>query len=142
MLTGDVTVNSGSQLVGHGTISGNVNVMSGGALVPGIAGGSAIGTFTVTGNVAFTPASNFLVNANAAGQASKLAVGGTATLSGGTVEVLAQRGTFAPSTQYTILTAAGGLGGTTFGSVTSDLAFLTPSLSYDRQQCLPDARLQ
>ena len=38
----------------------------------------------------------------------------------------------APSTQYTILTATGGLGGTTFaGVLPTNLAFLTPSLTYD-----------
>ena len=99
-------------------------------VAPGAVAGTAIGTLTVTGNAAFTANSTFAVSANAAGQASKLAVGGTATLTDGKVQVLAQSGTFAPSTQYTILTAAGGLGGTTFGSVTSNLAFLTPSLSY------------
>ena len=88
---------------------------------------------TVTGNVAFAPNSIFRVNANAAGQASKLAVTGSATLTGGTVHVLAG-GSFAPSssTPYTILTTTNvnGLGGTTFASVTTNLAFLTPSLSY------------
>jgi outer membrane autotransporter protein len=129
-LIGNVTVNSGGQLAGQGTISGDVNVMSGGLVAPGAVAGTAIGTLTVTGNAAFTANSTFAVSANAAGQASKLAVGGTAALTDGKVQVLAQSGTFAPSTQYTILTAAGGLGGTTFGSVTSNLAFLTPSLSY------------
>ncbi|MCH8327255.1 MAG: autotransporter outer membrane beta-barrel domain-containing protein, partial [Candidatus Marinimicrobia bacterium] len=38
---------------------------------------------------------------------------------------------FTLSTDYTILTAAGGLGGTTFASVNSNFAFLTPTLSYD-----------
>jgi outer membrane autotransporter protein len=42
------------------------------------------------------------------------------------------RATFAPSTRYTILTAAGGLGGTTFAGVNpTNLAFLTPTLTYD-----------
>src|SRR5262249_41368586 len=54
-----------------------------------------------------------------------------ADLSGATVKVLAQNGTYAASTQYTILTATGGFGGTTFAGVTSNLAFLTPSLTYD-----------
>ena len=83
-----------------------------------------------TGDVTFSGNSKFLVNANAAGQASKFEVGGAATLSGGRVQVLAQSGTYAPSTAYTILTATGGLGSTTFNGVTSNLAFLTPSLSY------------
>jgi outer membrane autotransporter protein len=125
VLTGDVTVNSKATLSGIGTIGGNINVMSGGTLVPGF----ATGILNATGNVAFTPASNFVVTAIPT-QASKLVVGGTATLTGGAVRVSAA-GAFAPSTQYTILTAAGGLGGTTFGSVRIDPAFLTPSLSYD-----------
>ena len=58
---------------------------------------------------------------------------GSATLTGGTVNVLAG-GSFVPSssTPYTILTTTNvnGLGGTTFASVTTNLAFLTPSLSY------------
>jgi uncharacterized protein with beta-barrel porin domain len=98
VLNGNVTVNSGGQLTGQGTISGDVNVLSGGFVVPGIVSGTAIGTLTVTGNVAFTANSTFAVNANAAGQADKLAVGGTAALTDGKVRVLASSGTFAPST--------------------------------------------
>ncbi len=55
-----------------------------------------------------------------------------ATLSGGTVNVLAQNGTYSPSTKYTILTTtnSNGLSGT-FDKVTSNLAFFKPTLSYD-----------
>ena len=69
-LIGNVTVNSGGQLAGQGTISGDVNVMSGGLVAPGAVAGTAIGTLTVTGNVAFKASSTFVVNANAAGQPS------------------------------------------------------------------------
>ena len=55
---------------------------------------------------------------------------GTAALTGGSVQVLAQNGTYARQTRYTILTASSGLSGT-FSGVTSNFAFLTPSLSYD-----------
>ena len=44
--------------------------------------------------------------------------------------MLPQAGTYNVSTDYTILTAAGGLVGT-FDSVSSNLAFLTPTLTYD-----------
>src|SRR5581483_7985343 len=67
------------------------------------------------------------------GQNDKLALtgGGMATLnSNATVQVQAQNGTYAPSTRYTILTAAS-LSGTFNSNVTANLAFLTPSLSYD-----------
>ena len=125
VLTGDVTVNSRASLSGIGTIGGNINVMSGGGLAPGF----STGILNATGNVAFTPASNFLVTAIPT-QASKLVVGGTATLTGGTVRVSAA-GAFAPSTQYTILNAAGGLSGTFNGQPTINSIFLTPSLAYD-----------
>ena len=44
--------------------------------------------------------------------------------------MLAQPGTYARNTTYTILTAAGGVSGA-YSTVTSNFAFLTPSLSYD-----------
>jgi outer membrane autotransporter protein len=53
-----------------------------------------------------------------------------ATIDGGTVKVLAADGNYALSTRYTILTAGGGRTGE-FDEVTSNLAFLTPSLGYD-----------
>src|SRR5690606_4358854 len=56
---------------------------------------------------------------------------GTATLTGGTVSVMPLAGNYNLTTDYTILTAAGGLGGTTFNNVNSNLAFLIPSLTYD-----------
>ena len=128
VLTGDVTVTSGGVLSGVGKIAGNVDVMGGGRLAPGF----AIGTLNVTGNVSFAPGSTFIIT-TAPTQHSQLAVGGTATLTGGAVQVLATGTGYAPSTQYTILTAAGGgLGGNNvFASITSDSPFLTPSLSYD-----------
>ena len=84
---------------------------------------------TVRGNVTFDATATFRVNANGDGTADKLAVGQVATLNG-SVRVLAG-GSFQPTTRYTILGADGGLGGTTFSGITSNLAFLTPSLSYD-----------
>ena len=128
-LSGTVTVNSDGLLAGQGTIVGSVNV-NGGVVAPGAITGTAIGALHAAGDVTFGGNSTFRVNANAAGQASKFEVGGVATLSGGRVQVLAQSGTYAPSTAYTILTATGGLASTTFNGVTSNLAFLTPSLSY------------
>jgi fibronectin-binding autotransporter adhesin len=131
VLAGPVTVNSGGTLAGHGIISGDISVASGATVAPGAA--VPFSTLNASGNVSFQPGSVFRVNANAAGQSDKLAITGSATLTGGTVTVLAG-GSFAPSssTPYTILTTTNvnGLGGTTFASVTTNLAFLTPSLSY------------
>ncbi len=134
-LTGDVTVNANAELQGrHGTIAGNVFVLDGGTLSMSLRFGGAapsIGTLNVNGNVSFAPTSTFRVNVNGDGTNDKLFVGGTAALNGA-VEVRAG-GSFAPATQYTILTASGGgLGGANkFSKVTSSLAFLTPQLTYD-----------
>ena len=46
------------------------------------------------------------------------------------MQVLAQNGTYARNTTYTILNATGGLSGA-YSSVTSNFAFLAPSLAYD-----------
>lgn len=118
-----VTLDAGT-LAGSGTVGGIV-ANGGGTVAPG----NSIGTLTVSGNVSFASGSTYQVEVNAAGQSDRIVASGTATLSGGTVEVLAESGNYAASTSYTILTASGGVSGQ-FSTVTSNLAFLTPSLSY------------
>ncbi|MCZ8393582.1 autotransporter outer membrane beta-barrel domain-containing protein [Achromobacter xylosoxidans] len=63
-------------------------------------------------------------------QADQLTVTGSATLTGATVQVLATPGAYAESTVYNILHAGGTFNGTRFAGVTSDLAYLAPTLSY------------
>lgn len=120
-----VTVNNGGTLGGSGTI-GNTTIATGGILTPG----NSIGTLTVNGNLSFAAGSVYRVEVDAAGANDHVNVTGTATINGGTVDVQAGAGTYQASTQYTILNAAGGRTGT-FAGVTSNLAFLTPSLGYD-----------
>jgi fibronectin-binding autotransporter adhesin len=120
-LAGPASVTDG-RLEGTGSISGLT--VGQGIVAPG----TGIGTLTVNGPVGFGAGSIFEVEANAAGQADRIAATGIATLSGGTVRVLAQAGTYNPATQYTILTASGVSG--QFAAVTSNLAFLTPGLVY------------
>ena len=124
-LASGVTVNSGGALGGTGTIGG-LTIGSGGTLAPG----NSIGTLNVAGNFVQAAGSTYTVEVNAAGQSDKVNVSGTATINGGTVAVQAQSGSYAPNTTYTILTAAGGRSGT-YSTVTSNFAFLSPSLSYD-----------
>ncbi len=121
-IAGNATVANGATIMGTGTVGGNLSVA--GTIAPG----NSIGTLTVNGNYSQTGV--YAVEVNAAGQSDKIAVTGTATLTGGAVSVQAQNGNYQRSTRYTILTATGGLGGTTYAGVTSNLAFLTPSLSY------------
>ncbi|KTS39037.1 autotransporter [Methylobacterium indicum] len=127
-VTGQVTVGAGGLLGGTGTVGG-VAAQSGATVAPG----GSLGTLTVAGNAAFAQGSTFQVEANAAGQSDRLAVTGAATLQGGTVQVLAANGAYAPRTGYTILSAAGGISGT-FAGVSSNLAFLTPTLRYQPAQ--------
>ena len=118
------TVGSGASLGGSGRLGG-IAVASGGSLAPG----NGIGTINVVGNLAFGPGSAYVVEANAAGQSDRTVAGGSATLFGGTVQVLASPGAYDPRTSYTILTAADGVSGR-FAGVSSNLAFLNPYLSY------------
>ena len=122
-LASSVTLDGGT-LGGSGTIGG-VSVGNGATVAPG----NSIGTLNVSGNVSFASGSVYQVEVNAAGQSDRIVASGSATISGGTVEVLAASGNYAASTNYTIITAAGGVTGQ-FSTVTSNLAFLTPSLSY------------
>jgi len=137
--TGDTTV-SGGALAVNGTLGGPVRVLAGARLqgtgtvgdttVLGvIAPGNSIGTLRVAGNIGFAAGSVYEVEADAGGQADRIEATGTATIDPtATVRVLAGAGDYAPATDYTILSAAGGLSGT-FGVVTSNLAFLDPSLT-------------
>jgi outer membrane autotransporter protein len=120
-----VTVNNGGTLGGSGTV-GSTTIAAGGVLAPG----NSIGTLTVNGNVTFAAGSIYRVEVDPAGNNDRVNATGTATINGGMVDVQAGAGTYAASTQYTILNAAGGRTGN-FAGVTSNLAFLTPTLGYD-----------
>ncbi|WP_422001589.1 autotransporter domain-containing protein [Reyranella sp.] len=122
-IASSVTVGAGGTLGGTGTIGGNV--ASTGAIAPG----NSIGTLTVTGNFSQT-GGTYVVEANAQGQSDRVNVGGSATIGGTAVQVVAASGSYAANTTYTILNAAGGVNGRYTG-VSSNFAFLTPSLAYD-----------
>lgn len=122
-LASSVTLDGGT-LGGSGTIGGIV-ANAGGIVAPG----NSIGTLTVAGNVAFVAGSIYQVEVNAAGQGDKIIASGNASITGGAVQVLAASGNYAAATNYTILTAVGGVTGR-FAGVSSNLAFLTPSLAY------------
>lgn len=63
------------------------------------------------------------------GQNDRVNGDGTATINGASVQVLAAPCNYGTSTTYTILSATGGVSGT-YSGVTSNYAFLTPSLPY------------
>ena len=125
-LTSNVTVGAAGTLGGNGIITGLVT--NNGIIAPG----NSIGALTINGNFVQSAGSIYQVQVNSAGQGDRINSSGTATLNGGMVQVQvqAQSGTYARNTTYTILNATGGVSGT-YSSVTSNFAFLTPSLSYD-----------
>jgi autotransporter-associated beta strand protein len=119
------TVNTGGTLAGTGSV-GSVAV-TGGTLAPGNTG--VIGTLAINGSLSLTAASTYLVQVSSAAS-SRTSVIGAATLGGAAVSAIFGSGTV--KKQYTILTAAGGLGGTTFNpTVASNMSTISATLSYD-----------
>jgi outer membrane autotransporter protein len=122
-LAGSVVTVNGGTLGGSGTVGGIVAVS--GTVAPG----NSIGTLNVAGNVSFGAGSTYRVEVNPAGASDRIVATGTALITGGAVQVLAEQGDYALSTRYVILTALGGVRGV-FSSLSTNLAFLTPVLSY------------
>ena len=121
-----VVAESGTRLSGTGTV-GALVAQTGSIVAPG---NNSIGTLNDHAYASFDHGSVYQVEVNAAGQSDKI-IAGAAFIAGGTIQVLAGTGNYAPSTQYTILTATySGVSGV-FDDVTSNLAFLSPELSYD-----------
>ncbi|WP_271531875.1 autotransporter outer membrane beta-barrel domain-containing protein [Bradyrhizobium sp. CCBAU 25338] len=120
-----VTINGG-YLGGTGTVGG-IAVNNAGMVAPG----NSIGTLNVNGNVAFNAGSTFQVEINAAGQSDRIAATGTAALNGGTVQIVPLGAGFIANTQYTILTATGGVSGSFANLTTSGSPLVSGQLSYD-----------
>ncbi|WEK42242.1 MAG: autotransporter domain-containing protein [Candidatus Sphingomonas colombiensis] len=119
-----ITVGSNGTIGGNGTVGGLI-VRNGGTAAPG----NSIGHLTVAGNLTFEKGSTYAVEINAGGSTDQISTSGVAKIDGGTVKVLAEAGDYKPQTSYVILSAAGGVRGK-FDNVTSNLAFLVPTLGY------------
>lgn len=117
-----VTVASGATLGGMGSIGG-LNLA--GTLTPG----NSIGTLTINGDAVFQKGSTVQVEVNPDGSADRIVVNGHANLLGGSALAIGPSSGWAPNTDVTLLTATDGITGK-FDAVNSQLAFLTPTLSY------------
>jgi len=134
---------NGATLVNQGSIAGNLTVDAGGVY----AGGGSVGSLTVNGtlrtdtrlgrativrdlNMGSTATLAYGVNAD--GSSAPVQVGGIANLNGATLAVNPGSGTYPWQSHYTVLQAAQVNG--TFGTVSSDYAFLTPTLAYTPTQ--------
>jgi hypothetical protein len=126
-----IVFTGGANSIGNtGTISGGINV-AGGSFAPGLST-SAIGTPLVfTGPLTFASGTQYVIRVSPSASDSA-STSGAATLTGATVDAVFAFGNYV-SKKYTILTAAGGLGGTTFSGLTnSNLPTgASDSLSYD-----------
>lgn len=103
-LGGNVTVASGATLQGSGTIGGNVTNQ--GRLAPG----NSIDTLTVSGNYTHGAGATLEIEIDNAGQSDLVAVGGTADLQGGTLQVVPTE-RITDDREYRFFTAAGGISG-------------------------------
>ncbi|WP_244443257.1 autotransporter domain-containing protein [Bradyrhizobium sp. Ai1a-2] len=128
VINGSVAVSAGGVLSGIGTV-GNTTIASGGAFMPGNAVPGA--STTIAGNLAFQSGALYLVQVSST-TSSFAHVTGSATLAGAVGAALAP-GSSVSKRPYTILTADGGLGGTTFSglSMAGLPGGLTAALSYD-----------
>ena len=110
-----ITVNAGARLAGTGTVGATL-INSGGMFGPG--SGTPGSSMTVAGNLAFQSGALYLVQVDPSNASrANVTAGGSATLAGTAVAA------FAPGSyvtrSYTILSATGGLGGSTFDALTT-----------------------
>lgn len=136
-------VRNGATLINQGGIAGNLTVDAGGVY----AGGGSVGSLNVNGTLRtdtglgrasivhdlnMGSGSTLAYGVNADGSSAPVQVGGIAFLNGATLAVNPGSGTYPWQSHYTVLQAASVNG--TFGKVTSDYAFLTPTLAYTPTQ--------
>ncbi|WP_434594189.1 autotransporter domain-containing protein [Pseudomonas sp. R4-83] len=136
-------IRNGATLINHGGIAGTLTVDAGGAY----AGGGSVGSLNVNGtlrtdtrlgrativhDLTMGKAATLAYGVNADGSSAPVVVGGVANLNGATLAVNPGSGTYPWQSHYTVLQAAQVNG--TFGEVSSDYAFLTPTLAYTATQ--------
>ncbi len=129
VLTPNTIVNANSTIGGSGTVN-NLIINNAGILAPG----NSIGTLNVAGNLSFNPLSTYEVEVNDQGQSDHTAVAGVATLAG-TVNVIAETGSYHSGLVFNILSASGGIVNE-FDHLNTNLAFLSPELTYQGNDVL------
>lgn len=127
-------VTSADFIVEGGTVRGNGTfgslTVNNGTLAPG--NGNDFGTMTVNGVFSLNAGAIFEVGVNAANMGDKVVVNGTVNLTGATLRILAANGNYELKTDYVIIDNDGNdaVNGE-FGTITSTLAFLVPTVAYD-----------
>ncbi|WP_311968371.1 autotransporter domain-containing protein [Pseudomonas baltica] len=124
-VAGTLTVDNGGVYAGGGSVG---NLIVNGTLLTN----STLGTATINHDLTLNSGATLAYGVNADGTSAPLSVGGTAYLNGATLAVQPSAGDYPWLSHYTVLQAGAVTG--TFGKVTSDYAFLTPTLSYTATQ--------
>ncbi|MFZ3283077.1 autotransporter outer membrane beta-barrel domain-containing protein [Pseudomonas sp.] len=140
--SGDADVQSGAALVNSGSIGGVTvdkgAVFGGSGHVANLyVGGSLLasqlhGAPKIQGDLVFDKGAILSYGVSADGGSDPVVVKGTATLGGAQVQVYGKPGVYAINTEHLILTADTIEG--EFGEVTTNLAYMTPTLSYEKQK--------
>ncbi|HVI57823.1 MAG TPA: autotransporter domain-containing protein [Luteimonas sp.] len=131
-LGGLVTVAGGAVLTGTGTLG---SVDNAGTLAPG----NSIGTLNLTGDYVHRDGAVFEAEIEPGGGSDLLDVAGSATIDGGSVQVIKLPGQYEGGTRYTLIDAAGGVSGT-FDTLDQDLPFLDLLLGYDANHVYLDVQ--
>lgn len=129
-LGGLTALTAGTMLSGTGTLGSVDNAGT-------VAAGNSIGTLTLTGDYTHRADATLLAEIEPGGDSDLLDVAGSATLEGGTVDVIKAPGQYRDGTRYTLIDAAGGVTGT-FTTLDQDLPFLDLLLAYDANHAYLD----
>ncbi len=119
-ITSDVSLTG--TLGGVGTVTGNV-VGNGGTVRPG----NSIGTLTIDGDLTLGADDTLEIELSPT-ETSLVDVSGSADITGSTLSIVEQSGTYIPGTEYTILTASSVAG--TFGSFAETIGGLELTIEY------------
>ncbi len=132
-LGGTVSVGAGGTLAGTGSV-GATTIASGGTIAPG----HSPGTLHINGDLAFDAGSIYSADIAPNQSGDLIAASGKAILNGGTVFAVKAGGLYTPGSQWTIVSARGGVTGA-FGALTQNMPFVSLSLAYDANHVYIDA---
>ncbi|MBW4652274.1 MAG: autotransporter-associated beta strand repeat-containing protein [Kaiparowitsia implicata GSE-PSE-MK54-09C] len=127
IITGGSLIVNGSIVASSGVTVGAGATIGGSGILPALtvngtlAPGNSPGTLTVNGNLVLGAGSLYLAEVEGP-LADRVTVTGTASLAG-TLRLVPLGGAYMFAAPYTLLSAAGGLGGTTFGTVDTTGSF-------------------
>ena len=156
VMTGNSAGFTGTTSLGSGTLQldgalGGSTRIANGALLSGtgrlgtvdnhgtISPGNSIGTLMLTGDYIHHDDATLLAEIEPGGGSDLLDIAGSATIEGGTVDIIKLPGQYEGGTRYTLIDAAGGITGS-FDRLGQDLPFLDLLLGYDANHVYLDVQ--